>query len=453
MREAQLKMVKGLLNEYGHAWTNYGIEKIVDNNIAQKSEIIKFMERFPTYEADKMRVRFEVEIEPIMNKRDIKRHLDKIASTLTNANSTLTPLFNTIALLYNDEKTINEFYKMTFERYGVKVGLNTKFSRALYKVVTTCYNDYKVKHGSEFKVDYNMAYNLVERLFAELSDMLNVKKDSYTFYIGCSTYDFLRMSSGNSWGSCHSIRPSYVVGSYSSGTLSYAGDVPSFLFYREASHKHDLICRQHGLIDELKIGIGRKYGDCSINDIAWQKVCDIIAETYNTKIETWNSHREYGRTARGSTQYCDYEGYSLNYAQFEIPISGISDGCDIGSEPICPECGDRHNKEEQISCCTISCHCEHCGTGLDEDDGYFIHDGYYCSDCVDELFVQCRHCGDWERKRDYDCGFWHDEYVCDYCIRMHDYTWCESCGEMLRHGYDDIHMDDESCVFCEGCKP
>lgn len=85
------------------------------------------------------------------------------------------------------------------------------------------------------KVDKLPNYN---RLFAQYADMVSGLKRKMKFYISLNPLDYLTMSFGNSWSSCHTIdkgnernMPTGYHGMHCGGTMSYMLDQTSIVTY------------------------------------------------------------------------------------------------------------------------------------------------------------------------------------------------------------------------------
>ena len=76
------------------------------------------------------------------------------------------------------------------------------------------------------------------KLFAQYADMVSDLKRELYFYISLNPYDYLTMSFGNSWASCHTIdkhnrrnMPESYSGGYCGGCLSYMLDETSIITF------------------------------------------------------------------------------------------------------------------------------------------------------------------------------------------------------------------------------
>lgn len=88
---------------------------------------------------------------------------------------------------------------------------------------------------AQYKIDTLPKYN---RLFARYSDMVSGLKRKMKFFISLNPLDYLTMSFGNSWASCHTIdkrnernMPNDYSGAYCGGTMSYMLDGSSIITY------------------------------------------------------------------------------------------------------------------------------------------------------------------------------------------------------------------------------
>lgn len=106
---------------------------------------------------------------------------------------------------------------------SLKLAAGLKTSRAFNRVCDT--------YGITKAANYN-------KLFAQYADMVSDLKRELDFYISLNPYDYLTMSFGNSWASCHTIdkhnrrniQESYS-GGYCGGCLSYMLDGTSIITF------------------------------------------------------------------------------------------------------------------------------------------------------------------------------------------------------------------------------
>ena len=269
-----------------------------------------------------------------------------------------------------------------------------------------------------------------EAEYAKYADAINPLELDEVLILSWNLLDYLTMSFGNNWTSCHSIDKENIHGwtgsaagyrgCYSSGTLSYALDNTSLIVY--AIKKSDLekgipywnlpkIHRQMFHVDANgghTIIQGRLYpddqSDCgnSTDSSAYQQyreiVQSIIAQAFNIP-NLWNVKR--GTDACGDfvydslgTHYRDYYHYSNCNVSYNTTFDDKIQLC-IGRAPICPSCGCSH--DEEVWCTCEDCRddrieCEDCGCHYDREDMIAI-DGYrYCRDCA----MYCDYHQEWE---------------------------------------------------------
>lgn len=118
-------------------------------------------------------------------------------------------------------------------------------------------------------------YEPYNKLFTILSDLLNGNVTQGYYVVSLNFLDYLRMSDGHSWSSCHTTDPHNTRkldreyhGQYVQGCLAYANDDPTYITYfigkdEDTSHpdRADKIYRQcmHVRDDEMMFINGRIY--------------------------------------------------------------------------------------------------------------------------------------------------------------------------------------------------
>lgn len=236
--------------------------------------------------------------------------------------------------------------------------------------------------GFDKDKDYN-------REFAKFSDAINPLTIKRHTVLSCHPVDYLTMSFGNSWSSCHTIdknnkrdMPNSYQGRYSAGTLSYMLDETSAVFYTvDAKYDGDKLelepkinrCMFH--IGEYKVVQGRVYpqdndGENGIYTEIRNIVQKIIADCWE-KPNVWVLKKGTSACARitntKGVHYRDYLSYdSCNVSYLKLDEFGTvnNESITIGHNPICPQCGDEHTYEESVEC--IDCYDEY--RNEDNDD-------------------------------------------------------------------------------------
>lgn len=325
--------------------------------------------------------------------------------------------------------------------------------------------------GMDKHADYN-------RKFAAYSDAINPLQVKRHTVISCNIIDYLTMSFGNSWSSCHTIdkqqkRPSNNQGGcHGGGTLSYALDESSCVFYTvdkkydgNELELQDKINRCMFHIGEDKIVQGRVYPQDMDNDEGgiYKTIREImqkvIADCLNTP-NLWTN-------ARG-TDACSnviQNHYGAHYPDFfrngncNVSYLKRDDAekntkmINVGSYHICPSCGKEHATRELIEC--YECYhdrveCASCGSMHDADDMMIIDGDYYCPDCA----FYCDYHERYELMEDRHVYIEGYGWICEDAYEYgEDFFCCERCGVYYHDPYRErgVHTEDDSYYCSEYC--
>lgn len=380
-------------------------------------------------------------------------------------------MHNVIAEIYRTKEHLatEEFVKVINENFPeTKAVVGQKVSRIITKLCT--------KLGITNDAEWN-------REFAKYSDAINPLTIKRHTILSIHPVDYLTMSFGNSWASCHTIdkrnlrgMPDDYNGCYSGGTLSYMLDTSSFVFYT-VDEKYtgtlfelqDKINRNMFHMGEDKLVQGRVYPQANdgenglykqIREIAQKVVADCLGVSNMWKNVKGTDECYKTITSRG-VHYTDYTSFSscnVSYlkrdkAETDTEEDDIFNNVKIvvGHDPICPSCGCEHDWTECIECSDCyddGCHhCENCGDTYDEDDMYYIDGDWYCSDC-------CFYCDYHERYEAGESDYYVDGYghICEDAYENGDFASCERCGDVFwtEHGCA-IETEDGSWFCCEDC--
>ena len=219
--------------------------------------------------------------------------------------------------------------------------------------------------------DKHEEYN---RKFAAYSDAINPLSIVRHTVISLNPIDYLTMSFGNSWASCHTIDKlnrrncdNSYQGCNSSGTMSYMLDGTSAVYYTVSKdyegkeyYFQDKITRQMFFYGEDKLIQGRLYpqGEDGATD-KYTQVRNIVQKVYADILGIPNLWKLTKGTSEASkyiyshgTHYRDYNHFSSCTLSI-IQDSENGNSIDVGADPICIECGCRHQIEENINCCSV----------------------------------------------------------------------------------------------------
>ena len=486
VRQELIDEIKDVLSDYG--WEpGSGVDKIVDTWWENKGR--KFTEMFgvhPNYVKGKFMVVLknqdfigDVDIDEIYRFREYIRHcllelnkdnggthlicdttkwesvyvneeifnlivgIEKIYDLVTDS-----PDGNVITKEIADE--VNEFNPDFRANGGQKV------SRLIRKIC--------VKYGIDKCENFNSKY-------VKFADAINPLHVNRHVVFSWNPVDYLLMSNGNSWASCHTIDKDNddtgYSGMYCGGTLSYLLDSVSPIFYSVDEsydgNEYELQpkinrCMFH-LSDKKDFFIqGRVYpqdndGVNSEYKFIREIVQRIIAECWETP-NYWLNVKGYEECAKHTysvgAHYRDYLYYSNCNVSYNKNIPDVKEKAEkikIGHRGICINCGREHTNTGFITC--LSCApeeycCSDCGCALDNEDERYYYDGrYYCCDCV----TYCECCCEYYPN---DMVSYIDGYgnVCDDCLNNSgEFYTCEHCGEVF-YCEGDCVITEDGYDFC-----
>lgn len=312
--------------------------------------------------------------------------------------------------------------------------------------------------------------------FAKYCDAINPLTIKRFTILSCHPVDYLTMSFGNSWSSCHTIDKNNkrdmangYQGQYSSGTLSYGLDESSFVFYTVdkgyTGNKLELepkINRNMFHIGQDKLIQARIYPQVSdgetglykqIREIAQKVIADCL-EVPNMWKNVKGKEECSARVTSKGTHYKDYVNFSdcnVSYLKSEDDYINFNKII-IGHEPICPKCGEWHNWAGSVECPACynnetSCTC--CGSvySRDADIMHCIDGQWYCEDCC----FYCQYHERWEPKdigRVYINDHYYGSYVCEEALDSGEFVQCEQCEEWYCNTRNGVTAEDGT-FFCD----
>lgn len=358
---------------------------------------------------------------------------------------------------YTDSLADEEFANFVNSKFpDIKAVIGQKVSRIVNKICKS------------YGIDKNNNYN---REFAAYSDAINPLTIKRHTILSCHPIDYLTMSFGNSWASCHTIdkhnkrgMDNDYSGCYSGGTMSYMLDGSSIVFYTVDKaydgNEYELqpkINRNMFHIGEDKIIQARIYpqstdgstgfyrevrnivqkiiADCLgvpnlwINKKGTDECCEVV---YSKGVH----YRDYENFSDCNVSYLKNEDDSVNYTEIVI-----------GHDPICPRCGCEHSNEEAIEC--EDCYeegeheCQCCGEVGDEDNMHYINGSWYCEDCC----FYCAYHDEWEIYA--EDSYYVEDYgrICENAYNYGDFGYCEHCNSYFCVDSDTVVTND-SCTYC-----
>lgn len=396
---------------------------------------------------------------PTGNKRVTRETHKKINDFFTVADSIMEQLQSNENLLSNGVADIIN------RRFPVNAVAGQKISRILGKICKYLKLD-QIKdilttfNGSEKDYGYNYQ-------FAKFGDSCNPFEINRYVILSVNFCDFLYMSNGDSWASCHTIIDGGshgFRGEYSSGTVSYAMDKHSFIFYTvdkdykgndfalQPKMQRAVFAYNEGVLYEGRVyPDGRDGGDQGYASQFRNIVQELFAKV-EEKNNLWTkaSTRDSYITSCCGTAYHDWNYYSDTNITILKEMETEGKTVRINARPKCLLCGCKHSYEDNIICCADGrMKCDRCGDSFNEDDYEAVHiNGYHycCNGCAErDGYVYCNDIDDYAREEDaycddYDGNWYYDE---DERIDTVDGNVYSSCDHALNSGYRRCEDDDE----------
>ena len=464
-RDYLFESMRFLLNEYEYEYSNNALLDIIDEWAIRKAGLIEAFKKHPNYLDGKFMIAFDADYERTIDINESRKFKNWIIDCAMREKANTYPeavkgdyycglnlyVYDFFYYLHNfaerciSEHTANHLNGIFTE---LKFHNGQKTSRVVNKIC------------QYLGLDKADGYN---KEFAKYADSLSPMTIKRHTILSINPLDYLPMSFGNSWASCHTIdkdnkrcMPNAYSGCYSSGTVSYMLDEVSMVLYTvDASYEGDeywnepKINRQMFHYGNEKLIQARLYpqdndGNGDVYTPYRNIVQQIIATIFDypnlwTLNKGTQSIREYVLSA--GTHYRDY--YSFDSCTISrIKGSENSYKINIGAAPMCINCGCHHSVEDNISCCGNGYYCSDCGDRIDEDDVVWIDGEPYCRDCC----YYCEYCGEYHRGHNTHVRNYGD--VCDDCLD--NFYYCEECGEYVRE-YDIHWVESEEKYVCEDC--
>lgn len=475
-RSYLMTSMEGLLDEYGYTYTVKALNKIIDEWAESKSTLIEAFKKHPNYLEGKFMIAFSCNYERVVNANQSGYFSDWLRRWVISNNDYNNNIPEEIKEMRDREGCAYlpnklHWFLMELNRIAERT-VSSETAEAINEMVPAM----RVHNGEKTSRVINklctyLGYNKhpeYNKEFAKYADSLSPVVITRHTILSLNPLDYLTMSFGNSWASCHTIdknnkrcMPNSYEGMYSSGTMSYMLDPSSMVLYTvDASYNGNefwsqpKIHRQMFHWGEEKLVQGRLYpqsNDC--DGTAYTPYRNIVQEIMSKIFEFPNLWIVKKGTEAASnyietegTHYADYENFG-SCTLSRIKGSENENYFVVGASPICIECGYTHTKESCINCCTDpNAHCcSDCGCDIyDEDDVIWINGSAYCRDCVH----YCEHCAEYHRQEEYYIDD-RDIYVCESCFDEY-YVYCEECCRNVDR--DDARwIESEGNYVCDEC--
>ena len=338
----------------------------------------------------------------------------------------------------------------------------------------------------------NKEIDIISQEFSKTIERLKTATKKQSVTLSCDLVDYLSMSYGTSWQSCHEL-----FNLHSLGTIAYALNENVLIAY-VADEKNPLrkAWRQVVYCDKKTgFAIGsRNYPSC--NDLASATARNLWQTAYNNSENTDNFifTKDSGKLSEyiiteNDFAYIDVSKYTNLSGSWGTwtKENGKNDITVCNEEIICPTCGEWHDDhvEYSVSCfncneesvyCDECCsyhheddvtyvesvgyyvcdcclensftYCEDCGGYHRDDEGEYVDDQWVCNSCLEENYIYCEDCNDWFKVED---TVYIENYgsICDYCYNNGEYYQCEDCGEYYQ--VNEIYFIENYGTVCEHC--
>lgn len=354
------------------------------------------------------------------------------------------------------------------------------------RVINAIYKDYPV--NGDKKIDAtkfvdeheegSRDYQSYNKLFAKVADDTNPLKIKRITVLSANICDYLLMSNGNSWSSCHFINSSGAYnGCYKAGTLSYSNDGTSMVFYTLSSDYNGnqwffepKITRQMFFYQNGNLLQSRLYPKgCDAEGVDYKDYRAVVQDIISNCLGVPNLWKKLNgdewldiNTYDDSFHYKDYEEFPsecvMSYnKEFK---DEINEGIEIGGRSYCVDCGDERSyygnddcRELQCNCCAASNRCERCGCHYDQDDMHEIDGDWYCEDCCfwceihEEWEIRYSYRGE-DFKREVEInGTWYT--MCEAAFDD-EVVYCDKCGE-YEWKNEAMYVDELDEILCRDC--
>ena len=332
----------------------------------------------------------------------------------------------------------NEFAKRYKMRKSFHKGQKT--TRAIAQVANVLGIDkvhvYKpVTHdGQTYEKDFGWNYQF--SLFADAISPINVKRHTI---ISINPIDYLKMSIGRGWRSCHTIDKKNIdkcgdtehvyEGAYSAGTESYMLDGTSMIFYTlpmdyvgndfetQEKERRCVFWYENNTLGESRVypdgresdGNDLTYGD-QFREIMQKVIADCLDRPNLWTVKKGTFGHSVVDRGNHYPDYIHYKDCSISWLKDQNGNIDRKNVLHIGHDAICPCCGKEHNCSDNIVCDDCreehATYCAYCGDRIEDDDFIIDEDTgrEYCdSTCANNDGVYCCE----------DDGEWHSDCFMD----------------------------------------
>lgn len=306
----------------------------------------------------------------------------------------------------------------------------------------------------------------LETKISELGDAISPMTIKRHTIISLNPIDYLLMSNGHKWRSCHNIED----GEWRTGTLSYMLDKTSVIFYTvdkdydgtefeyQTKMQRNVFCISadgNTMIQNRQYPDGRDGGDMSLASQFRAVMQKVVSDAFDLP-NYWTikkgkaNCREW--TLTYGTHYEDYIQYNDGSVSFR---NGYTPSIvSIGHDPIDPDNGEEHSETDDFNGSSGSgdATCAYCDGRYDS-----YYEDIYCEDNGNHYC--CESCANNDGVYLCDDGYWHDSdncyrdnyddryYAGEPCVETED----GNCYSSYDHAYDDGYRETADGYWYSEC--
>lgn len=367
LSEAELKPIvdtmESVFEETDYNYTDEAVTKMAKKWAQNKSKLANILRKADGWDEKNLCVVRDITVV----QRDEGRAQQAFRSLLYNIYCCApngTPGSTLLANMYSDNSLLSDARSGALSQWGrerlvanlERQGFNVKFS---------------LNVGAKFSRVMNAVFRAVieqahldcpdyEKWFAAFSDGVKTKPEKLKFVLSIHPADYMRMSFGNSWESCHKLGR----GCYQAGTLSYMLDTCSMVGYvvkpecKDEYWKEGKIFRQMFMYNGAEMLKSRLYPDYTTNDAIYgtafadcvAKILDIPSDWEKVYSALTTMTQGEGSAAYPDFTFSYYNTWSLVNPKYRADDALIVKTTPIGEPPMCPICGKEHKKKSTCYC-------------------------------------------------------------------------------------------------------
>lgn len=487
-----MERIIDILSEYAdeqYNWDERICAEIERTCLRNKQNLIDMLSNHPQWDADNYRIHFNADFSRAQDVDAAESYLHKLLCGIEGcANSDKAYALRKVVqslrayryLFVSSTGVIENDYMykdLLHDHPDMRLHEGAKCTKSLLKILR--------QYGFEEPELFPDSEKLTElrRLYAQYADAMTPLTIKRHTVLSVNPCDFLLMSNGVSWQSCHDIRHG---GCYQAGCWSYAYDSQTMMLYIIDEDVEDEGITEAGKIyrqlyhwnGSLLYGARLYPQSCDDgNASAEYKTCrEIVEQVIATCLGEPNlwKHADYWEFYSSGEHYRDYDcEYCDNLKAYHLSSKVVeSKYFHVGSdEPICPVCGENlsavgedYSPNEQIVC--LECadvirrkSCGRCGEVYREselstayyDNGDEYVDEYVCQDCIDDgYYIWSNAMHTYLRSGDAESFvncYGNDDYATEVWLEDHGYYKCYECGSWEKGG----ETTEEGHFYCNAC--